>query len=255
MQDNLTDGFIPDSVLPHLGVAKPEPLAAKLTAARLWDRVEGGWQIHDYLQHNNSRAHVETVRAKKRVNGNQGGRPPKPKREPNGNLNGFHDGFPVGLTPENPSNSEHRTANIEQRTEPQTPVPEDPPSASPPVAVDVEFGTFLDAYPPGGRRAGFRAQSAFVDARKLVSLEVLLASVAEHVASEQWQWGIVPGMDRWLIERRWLAHPRPADAPKGPDHGVCPADAVHDPPCRTWQEHTTRTLEQARLARAGGPTT
>lgn len=43
---NLTDGFVPDHVLPRLlpGAVK---LASKLVAAGLWSRAEGGYQFHE----------------------------------------------------------------------------------------------------------------------------------------------------------------------------------------------------------------
>ncbi|WP_027944247.1 hypothetical protein [Amycolatopsis taiwanensis] len=47
----LTNGFVPDYVLPRLlpGAVK---LASKLVAAGLWVRAENGYQFHDWLDHN-----------------------------------------------------------------------------------------------------------------------------------------------------------------------------------------------------------
>lgn len=63
--ENLTDGRIADRELPL--VAKVRGLKAtaqQLVDAGLWDRIEGGWEIHDYLDYNPSRAQVLAERKK-----------------------------------------------------------------------------------------------------------------------------------------------------------------------------------------------
>jgi hypothetical protein len=64
---NLTDGFVPRHVLRSLGGTPKD--AAALVSSRLWEVVEGGWQIHDFLDWNPSREKVEADRAaaRKRV--------------------------------------------------------------------------------------------------------------------------------------------------------------------------------------------
>jgi hypothetical protein len=78
-QSQLTDGFISYDVLPMIGVTKHAPkLATQLVLAKLWDVVEGGYIIHDYLTFNDSkdemllrRAHMAGIRA---AAGEKGGR-------------------------------------------------------------------------------------------------------------------------------------------------------------------------------------
>lgn len=63
--ENLTDGRIADRELPL--VAKVRGLKAtaqQLADAGLWDRIDGGWQIHDYLDYNPSREQVLAERKK-----------------------------------------------------------------------------------------------------------------------------------------------------------------------------------------------
>lgn len=71
---NRTDGFIPavqvkrlasfdelevvDDGVPVLGDANPWRLAEDLVLAGLWEKVERGYQIHDYLDHQNSAAEI-----------------------------------------------------------------------------------------------------------------------------------------------------------------------------------------------------
>lgn len=65
-QSQLTDGFISNSVLPMIGglgsPAKVQKLAAKLVAVGLFERADGGYRVHDYLEHNRSAAEVRADR-------------------------------------------------------------------------------------------------------------------------------------------------------------------------------------------------
>lgn len=59
--EHLTDGTIPD---PMLGVlapglrAKPARAAEELVSARLWERLDNGWLVHDYLEAQTSASKV-----------------------------------------------------------------------------------------------------------------------------------------------------------------------------------------------------
>lgn len=61
---SLTDGFIPESVLPLLaaGDAAAKKLAAVLVQVGRWEEVEGGWMIHDFLDFNPSAKKVNEER-------------------------------------------------------------------------------------------------------------------------------------------------------------------------------------------------
>lgn len=67
----LTDGRIPFAVLPRLGGT--EATERELIAAGLWEEAEGGWEIHDYLDFNPSRATVDDGRRRKQAAGQAGG--------------------------------------------------------------------------------------------------------------------------------------------------------------------------------------
>src|SRR5262245_51136165 len=50
---HLTDGFIPEGKVDTLTRKRqPGKLADKLIEVGLWERVDGGYQVHDYLQWN-----------------------------------------------------------------------------------------------------------------------------------------------------------------------------------------------------------
>jgi hypothetical protein len=58
-QSQLTDGFVSAEVLPMIGVVgapRVRRLAETLIAVGLFDRIDGGYRVHDYLAHNRSRA-------------------------------------------------------------------------------------------------------------------------------------------------------------------------------------------------------
>ncbi|MFJ8345093.1 hypothetical protein ACIQ9J_01695 [Streptomyces sp. NPDC094153] len=61
--ENLTEGRILDRELSLVSRIRGAKAAAKeLEEARLWDRIDGGWSIHDYLEYNPDRARVRADR-------------------------------------------------------------------------------------------------------------------------------------------------------------------------------------------------
>jgi hypothetical protein len=63
--DYLTDGFVPEIQVRRLLFVCDDPLAIadKLVGAELWERADGGYQIHDYLEYNPSAEQVKAERA------------------------------------------------------------------------------------------------------------------------------------------------------------------------------------------------
>lgn len=68
----LTDGRVPRSMLKRLGGTVPR--AAELFDAKLWEcpKDYDGWEIHDYLKHQRSRARVEEISAARSAAGEKG---------------------------------------------------------------------------------------------------------------------------------------------------------------------------------------
>lgn len=61
--ENLTEGKILDRELSVVArIRGIKSVAAELEAAGLWDRIESGWVIHDYLEYNPDRARVQADR-------------------------------------------------------------------------------------------------------------------------------------------------------------------------------------------------
>src|SRR4051812_18430034 len=62
---NLTDGFIPSAIVPRLSELKgTDGLAKRLVEAGLWEAVDGGFQVHDYLTYQPSAAKLKEERDK-----------------------------------------------------------------------------------------------------------------------------------------------------------------------------------------------
>ena len=64
---HLTDGFIPDSMLLLLDGTKR--IATALVGAGLWEKVPGGWHIHDYEEYNRTRAQAAAASERNGKNG------------------------------------------------------------------------------------------------------------------------------------------------------------------------------------------
>jgi len=62
--DLLTDGFVPEVALPQLPGIKQA--VRRLLMGERWEKVDGGFHVHDYLEHNRSRQQVLELRAKDR---------------------------------------------------------------------------------------------------------------------------------------------------------------------------------------------
>lgn len=68
----LTDGFIPSGTVARLAVGDATMLVDDLLHVGLWEKTEGGYQIHDYLDFQPSRAQYEAEIEAKRAGGKKG---------------------------------------------------------------------------------------------------------------------------------------------------------------------------------------
>jgi hypothetical protein len=67
----LTNGFVPST---HVRANAPVRLINRMVAVGLFDPVDGGYMLHDWLNYNPSREAVKEAQAKKRAAGQAGGR-------------------------------------------------------------------------------------------------------------------------------------------------------------------------------------
>ena len=122
-QFNLTDGFIPTHAVHTFGVRarNKEAIAQELCVAVVpgkgpcWHRVKGGFQVHDYLDWNESREQVEKDRA---VGRNRLER--FRKRKLNGVSNALQAAFPTPMETPAGTRSEHlSTSTTTERSKEQ----------------------------------------------------------------------------------------------------------------------------------------
>jgi len=73
-----TDGFIANDMLELIAAQafqrKANGLADRLVECGLWDRIEGGYLIHDFLEYNYSKQQVSEIKSKRADAGRQGGK-------------------------------------------------------------------------------------------------------------------------------------------------------------------------------------
>lgn len=108
---NLMDGFIPERQVARLvnfeDLAKAEDLAGELVTAGLWERVAGGYRIHDYHDYQPS---AEAVRAERRKSAER-----KQKQRSRERPTGSHSGTDVPVTgaPVTRSRSKAKALDVE----------------------------------------------------------------------------------------------------------------------------------------------
>jgi len=102
---NLTDGFIPDVMLPVLcGLAFQTPskkVADTLVALNLWERVDAGYQVHDFLSFNRSKEAIDLLNKQRAVNGAKHN--PQVKQTDTGTGTGTGTGSGSNSVPINPN--------------------------------------------------------------------------------------------------------------------------------------------------------
>lgn len=62
----LTDGFIKQAAIKTLGVTNAAKWAERLAEVGLWEHVDGGYQVHDFHDHNPSAVEVKEKRRRDR---------------------------------------------------------------------------------------------------------------------------------------------------------------------------------------------
>lgn len=147
---HMTDGLVPRPVIPRLWpLADPHAAVAELVKTRLWHEVDGGYEIHDFLDHNRSRAERQAQReAARRGNRERQQRHrdrqrdawPKPDRDPPAR-NARDDGVTTGGVTPSGNGAVTGRRGEESREEEST-----PPAS--PATVDSQGGAPHRPTPP-----------------------------------------------------------------------------------------------------------
>lgn len=185
-REHLTDGFIPEKYLASSGLVSKPYLVARALASRsvrLWHRVPGGYQIHDYHDWNRNASEVKQKREAERV---KKARQREAQRKGNGELS---TACPAGC-PEGTSRARAST-NHDPRTTGQIVL-------VPPV-VDRKI----------------KITAADAAARVQISTEFARLCVLAHYAAEGLGDGAEPGAIadevKWAIAAAQFDSPNPED--------------------------------------------
>lgn len=150
---HLTNGFVPAGIALLYGSHK---LVKALVVARLWRPVDGGWQIHDYLHYNPSRAQVEAEReaaAQRQKKARE--RRAEERSTTNGHAVSHSDSHAV-------THAVSHGPVTQPRPDPTRPDPLSTSSGHPESDSDGFVAAHNDATPPdGGRRRGTRLPNDF----------------------------------------------------------------------------------------------
>ena len=108
---HLTDGFIPRSALKVVTPEATPALAAVLVRAGLWEAVDGGWRVHDYLHFQPTAESVKAKRKADRLRKESSGIPRGASAESNGNPKRSRARDPVPSRPDpDPQEQERESA-------------------------------------------------------------------------------------------------------------------------------------------------
>lgn len=122
---DLTDGFVSVEDLDEMAaVRRAETRVAELVGRGLWEPVDGGWIIHDYLHYNPAKAQVEAERQASRE---------RQKRRREARLSASSHGVTNGVTPPEATADVPRESHPPDPTRP-VPDPTRPVSKEPLVA-------------------------------------------------------------------------------------------------------------------------
>lgn len=190
--DNLTDGFIPDMIATRV-LGATEDVCTELGEAGMWVRVDGGWQIHGFLDAQQSRKEVEDRKKAKSAAGRAGGRKSSEARRSKNEA-------PASRVVEaEPNQSEPDTDTDTDTTTTPT-----PPKGL--VADDSKFNEFLEAYPKKANTKASRTEWNKLQAARIVGASTLVGAAKAYAKTVRakgtdLQW--VPQPATWLRDHQW----------------------------------------------------
>lgn len=177
--EHLTDGAIPADDLPLVSdVKRTGPAVAELVRRGLWDEVQDGWEVHDFLIYNESREVVLARReadAERKRKGREG-------RKPKGSPSGVR----LDVRPDSPPDSTRESVRTgPSRTEPKN---------LPPTAGDA-------ASPTPGQRAQ-RLAKGYTDRVPLSAFLAVRAVVAKAIGAGYSDDAVESALSRLVDEGR-----------------------------------------------------
>lgn len=216
-QDGLTDGFIPREAIQALGLnvsrSALRDAIAKLVEVKLWEVTADGWQLHDYLKHNNSAAHVLGIKETNTKNAKARRRPRATRSD------SVSESVSESLSDSLSMSSSEPVYGYVSGSGSVSEKPSEKELS--PEQIGDEFQRFQMAYHPAGRRGGPLPFGYFERARQGgVTLAAMLDALENHKHSAQWLAGKVPSLVTWLQDQWWMTRLDPPKAPEGATDGL-----------------------------------
>lgn len=136
--EHLTDGFIPVEALSTLapGNRQITSTARRLVMLRLWEKVKGGYRVHDYHDHNPTSSEIKAERKAKKDRQERWRR-----RRSDASRNASHDAS-HGIASD--ASTDASTGGARRRPPTPTPTPTPTPPISPPHARSRKRGLAAD---------------------------------------------------------------------------------------------------------------
>lgn len=221
----LTDGVIPTGQVRKLAdVDNAMELAGKLVEVGLWEAVEGGYRVHDFLEYQPSAEQVKAERAgnaqrqqewRERNKGRNAVTNTVTDTVSNAPRNGTVT--PAPYPPRTRTQPRTETLPDQGETPPLPPTPIRPPAEpvappdggerandpkSLPAIHATRFEAFWREYP---KKVGRKSCEAWWGKRRPDAelTQTILDSIAAHRHGDQWQRNFIKDPIRWLQEERW----------------------------------------------------
>jgi hypothetical protein len=237
--DNLTDGFIPDMIASRV-LGADSSIAQDLEEADMWERVSDGWQVHDFLTAQQSRAQVEASKKAKAAAGRLGGKKSGESRRSATEAGASHpiEAPASRLVEANLNQNEPDTDTDLDLDTTTTPTP--PKTAA---ADDSRFQEFLEAYPKKGNSEASRREWDRITSEDLAQPGIIVDAAREaarQVRSKQIERRHLPQPANFLRDRQWENFtPLAASAPVS-DGWIQDHVTLKLPPGADWSAATRR---------------
>lgn len=238
----LTDGFIPAAQVRRLAdVDNSDELAARLVTAGLWEETDDGFQIHDYLDYQPSRKHVEAIAQSRAEAGSKGGKQKSsnllasclPSATNMSLAKSKPVTVPYPLTTDPVADARARVTVGEARDDEAAPPTTEASDhhaeqRDKPPAYTRPFLVFWSAYPRKENKA--EAWKAWNKLRPPPDLcDEIMTGLAHWQQSRQWTEGIYQHASTWLNRRQWEDEPEVAPTtPKERRNGRYPDRSTAD---------------------------
>lgn len=218
----MTDGHVPSALLRRIGDQAAWPAAEELVAVGLWSETATGWEIHDYLEYQRSRAQIENLSETRAEAGRRGGKANRRQTGSNGQANAKQTESKSEANPKQKRREEIREE--EKRTNTGA-------AAQSSDAVPAGFETFWAMYPNRVEK-----KAAVAEWRRLAPdaglQQAIVSAVEAQARGRKWREGFVKAPHRWLKDRNWEdevpAEPIPIAAARGASRQAVTEAAVAD---------------------------